>query len=77
MRQVDSGLLVVIIIVLTMFLILGYCLLFVKYEWCHVLYNNNTVSYSEQLLFKDESEQIIFGKTFIAFIEEIDNFKHH
>ena len=56
MRQVDSGLLVVIIIVLTMLLILGYCLLFVKYEWCHVLYNNNTVSYSEQLLFKEESE---------------------
>ena len=42
-RQLDSGLLVVVIITLTMILIVIYCLLFVKYEWCHVLFANNTV----------------------------------
>ena len=44
MRHLDSGLMVVILIILTMILILIYCLLLVKYEWCHVLYANNTVS---------------------------------
>ena len=45
--MLESGLLVVILIVLTMLLILTYCLLFVKYEWCHVLFTNNTVSYNQ------------------------------
>lgn len=44
MRHLDSGLMVVVLIILTMIIILIYCLLFVKYEWCPVLFANNTVS---------------------------------
>ena len=44
MRHLDSGLVVVLVIVLTMVLILTYCLFLVKYEWCHVLFSNNTVN---------------------------------
>ena len=51
MRTLDSGLLVVILIVLTMLLILSYCLLLVKYEWGHVLFSNNTVSITTLTVF--------------------------
>ena len=44
LKSLDSGLVVVLVIIVTMVLILIYCLLLVKYEWCHVLYSNNTVS---------------------------------
>ena len=40
---VDSGLVVVVCITVFMLGIAVYCLGFVKYEWCHVLFRNNTV----------------------------------
>ena len=42
-RLVDSGLVVVVCITASMIAIVVYCLVFVKYEWCHVLFKNNTV----------------------------------
>ena len=50
MRHLDSGLMVVMLIILTMILILIYCLLFVKYEWCPVLFANNTVSQTSRYI---------------------------
>ena len=41
--MVDSGLIVIIIIIVSLVLITFSFLIFVDYEWCHVLYNNNTV----------------------------------
>ena len=58
MRTLDSGLLVVILIVLTMLLILSYCLLLVKYEWCHVLFSNNTVSITTRYFYMDLTANI-------------------
>ena len=40
---VDSGLLVVIIILAFLIAVLMTTFLVVKYEWCHVLFRNNTV----------------------------------
>ena len=40
----DSGLLVVVSIITFLLLTVFSFLLFVDYEWCHVLYKNNTVS---------------------------------
>ena len=39
----DTGLVVVVCITVSMIAIAIYCLVFVKYEWCHVLFKNNTV----------------------------------
>ena len=39
----DSGLVVVVCITASMIAIAIYCLIFVKYEWCHVLFRNNMV----------------------------------
>ena len=39
----DSGMVVVILIITCLIIITFSFLLFVDYEWCHVLYKNNTV----------------------------------
>ena len=39
----DSGLVVVVCITASMIAIDIYCLIFVKYEWCHVLFRSNMV----------------------------------
>jgi hypothetical protein len=39
-QSMDSGLVVVVCIFTAMISIAVYCLLFVKYEWCHVLFRN-------------------------------------
>ena len=43
-KTFDSGLAIIIFIIVSLFVILFYLLLFVKYEWCPVLFKNNTVS---------------------------------
>merc|ERR1711915_691016 len=40
--MMDSGLIIVIIIIVSLLLITFSFLIFVDYEWCHVLYKNNT-----------------------------------
>ena len=40
----DSGLLVVVCIILVLLTSVFSFLLLVEYEWCHVLFRNNTVS---------------------------------
>ena len=39
----DSGLVVVVFIISFLIIIVFSFLLFVEYEWCHVLFKNNTV----------------------------------
>ena len=40
----DSGLVVVVFIITSLIITVFSFLLFVDYEWCHVLFKNNTVS---------------------------------
>ena len=42
--MMDSGLVVVVFIISSLIIITFSFLLLVDYEWCHVLYKNNTVS---------------------------------
>ena len=42
--MVDSGLIVVVCITSSLIVIVFSLLLYVEYEWCHVFFNNNTVS---------------------------------
>ena len=42
-KRVDSGLFIISLIISTMLMIVFYVLVFVKYEWCPVLFPNNTV----------------------------------
>ena len=42
--MMDSGLIVVVFIISSLIIITFSFLLLVDYEWCHVLYKNNTVS---------------------------------
>ena len=41
--MVDSGMVVVVFIISSLIIITFSFLLFVDYEWCHVLFKNNTV----------------------------------
>ena len=41
-KGVDSGLVVVIAILIFLMAVLMTTFLYVKYEWCHVLFRNNT-----------------------------------
>ena len=41
--MMDSGLVVVVCIISSLIVIVFSFLLFVDYEWCHVLFKNNTV----------------------------------
>ena len=43
---VDSGLLVVVCIIISMVVSVFFVLFYVQYEWCHVLFRNFTVSIS-------------------------------
>ena len=43
-RNMDSGLIVVVFIITSLIITVFSFLLFVDYEWCHVLFKNNTVS---------------------------------
>ena len=43
--MMDSGLVVVVFIISSLIIITFSFLLLVDYEWCQVLYKNNTVSY--------------------------------
>ena len=40
----DSGLVVVVCIIISMVVSVFFVLFYVQYEWCHVLFNNFTVS---------------------------------
>ena len=42
--MMDSGLVVVVCIISSLIILTFSFLLFVDYEWCHVLFMNNTVS---------------------------------
>ena len=42
----DSGLIVVVFIITSLIITVFSFLLFVDYEWCHVLFKNNTVMLS-------------------------------
>ena len=42
----DSGLVVVVFIITSLIITVFSFLLFVDYEWCHVLFKNNTVMHS-------------------------------
>ena len=42
----DSGLVVVVFIITSLIITVFSFLLFVDYEWCHVLFKNNTVMLS-------------------------------
>ena len=42
-RNMDSGLIVVVFIITSLIITVFSFLLFVDYEWCHVLFKNNTV----------------------------------
>ena len=44
-QMMDSGLVVVVLIITSLVITVFSFLLFVDYEWCHVLFKNNTVSY--------------------------------
>ena len=44
-QVMDSGLVVVVLIITSLVITVFSFLLFVDYEWCHVLFKNNTVSY--------------------------------
>ena len=44
MGVIDSGLVVVVTILVFLITVMMVTLLYVKYEWCHVLFRNNTVS---------------------------------
>ena len=41
--MMDSGLVVVVLIITSLVITVFSFLLFVDYEWCHVLFKNNTV----------------------------------
>ena len=43
MAGVDSGLVVVVTILVFIIRVMIFTLVYVKYEWCHVLFRNNTV----------------------------------
>ena len=43
-KNMDSGLVVVVFIITSLIITVFSFLLFVDYEWCHVLFKNNTVS---------------------------------
>ena len=58
---VDSGLVVVVFITTFMLGIAVYCLVFVKYEWCHVLFRNNTVGARFYDRFNRECSSITTG----------------
>ena len=42
-KEMDSGLIVVVFIISSLIITVFSFLLFVDYEWCHVLFKNNTV----------------------------------
>ena len=42
----DSGLVVIVCIIISMVVSVFFVLFYVQYEWCHVLFNNFTVSVS-------------------------------
>ena len=42
-QMMDSGLVVVVLIITSLVITVFSFLLFVDYEWCHVLFKNNTV----------------------------------
>ena len=44
-KNMDSGLVVVVLIITSLVITVFSFLLFVDYEWCHVLFKNNTVRY--------------------------------
>jgi hypothetical protein len=45
--MMDSGLVVVVCIISSLIILTFSFLLFVDYEWCHVLFKNNTVIVTE------------------------------
>ena len=47
--MMDSGLVVVVCIISCLIILTFSFLLFVDYEWCHVLFKNNTVISSNEL----------------------------
>ena len=65
-RLVDTGLVVVVCITASMIAIVVYCLLFVKYEWCHVLFKNNTVGGYCLLCFKYECCHVLFKNNMVG-----------
>ena len=48
--MMDSGLVVVVIIISSLIVTTFSFLLFVDYEWCHVLFKNNTVSIGKDFI---------------------------
>jgi hypothetical protein len=44
MAGVDSGLVVVVTILIFLIVVMMTTFIYVKYEWCHVLFRNNTVT---------------------------------
>ena len=45
--MMDSGLVVVVFIISSLIILTFSFLLFVDYEWCHVLFKNNTVNITQ------------------------------
>ena len=62
----DSGLVVVVFIITSLIITVFSFLLFVDYEWCHVLFKNNTVIKSKYKL--EVSENIFRILNFNSFI---------
>ena len=48
MAGIDSGLVVVVTILIFLISVMMVTLIYVKYEWCHVLFRNNTVRQFKQ-----------------------------
>ena len=65
-RLVDSGLVVVVCITASMIAIVVYCLVFVKYEWCHVLFKNNTVGGCCLLFVKNDWCHLLFKNIMVV-----------
>ena len=58
---VDSGLLVVVCIIVSMVVSVFFILFYVQYEWCHVLFKNYTVSILERYIYTNKQDRWVVG----------------
>ena len=58
---VDSGLLVVVTIIISMVVSVFFVLFYVQYEWCHVLFKNYTVSILEGCIYTNKQDRWVVG----------------
>ena len=57
----DSGLVVVVCIIIAMVVRVFFVLFYVQYEWCHVLFKNYTVSILEGCIYTNKQDRWVVG----------------